>query len=570
MANLVQAHYLHSSEKTFFNYQRTVGDLDITGKNRFPSVIKGLTVDLNNALRLESQFYADFQVNNKEEWERKYLIGIEGERTSAQKVLALVNSPRMIDILSTPKRDKNYEKQQFLQHIQSLTNKIGKELVDYYSNIITNSSEVDIGKLLVEMGLFSKGKKFGHQLSSKTLQQAILKGRMKTLPKEKIKKHTDSQLKQFYNSFKKIDKKSDKANRKAQALTFFNKEIQNLGIPPAEQKVYSEVWNFILTKELMSDKDVRLFSDKSNVTGEVSEKGDVLAYVNFENPFVEINGETQINSMVQQMGRDLVARTGKSGVKSKADTVWIPPNGHKNGHKYYMQNKNSSQQIYNQFKFYNNLESLPNWFTYLPLQRQVKLSTLVEQLSNYKILSDDEKDLLIYLLSNYNVLTKMGAIAKGENKEGVSVAGKTQGYIDMILSKGIQYYISDLLPDESQIDLEKGAAFIIFMDKMLIPKSQIILNLINFIRDLEIQNSRIYTTSYLNGFSTTNYENMVKEKSRVIQEEEQYSDNIVFNYHNQLLVDIGSEYGNKAAEGLWIRNISFRFKIADLLNNNFR
>lgn len=573
MANLVQAHYLHNSEKTFFNYQKQIDDLDINGKNRFPEIIKSLNNLLVEAEALENRFYKDFDVKSKEEWESKYLIGTKGNRTKAQIVLSIINSPSMISILKSGSKGIDKQKKEFIRRLKSsktLRSQLGEALVNYYINIITNSSTINFGELFKEMGLLGTSNSGGaaniKKLSNFDIQKYIFKNaKMKNLPTRTLSSTASDYIKQLERELisNNIAPEQAKMNN---AVNYLKQSLQREGFSQTEIDIYAKAWRIILQRELKPSAEKRLLSySLENVTGDVSESGEVVAYIDISNPFSNDGDEIKINSMVEQWGRELVTRNGNT-VKSKVDTAWRG----KSGQVYLMQNKNTSDSVYQNFRYYNDIKSLPDRFTYLPLQREIELSTLATQLQNYHILNQEEKDTLIYLLTNYNVLSKVGVIAKGNNDRSAAVASKTQAYIDMLLSKGIQYYISDLLPIPSKNGFGDSYSFIIYMDKILIPKSEILRNLIQFIKDMELQNSRIYTSSYIQGFGESQYNAMFGEKIKVIGEELQMNDNVVFDYHNQALVDIGSRYGNDAADGLRIRNISFRFKITDLLNNNFR
>ena len=255
------------------------------------------------------------------------------------------------------------------------------------------------------------------------------------------------------------------------------------------------------------------------VTGEVSEVGEVIAYINFDDPFSFKNsGKTiqNIKSRVIQVGRET-----KKGQKSKVDTVWVAPN--KEGTKYYIQNKNSNADIYRAFQLENDSQKLMDIPTYLPIQGDVSLDHLLTQLGSKGYLAESDKDMLIYLLINYNVLNNYETLAKGQNQKGVPSATKTKDDIDAIISKGIHYFISDTDPfdDTSEGLLGNYAStdFFIFMDRRLIPKSLIIKQLKRFLVDRENSLLRINTTSYLSGFNQADYNSMTDDKTQAMNEE---------------------------------------------------
>lgn len=564
MANLVQQHYLHSSKWTFFNYASSnVAAIQPKMPKRVSKSISDLNNYLQNALNRERQFYADFNVGSAKEWEQRYLIGGTSE---SSKILEIINSPNMISILSTGNQGFSSIKSEFLKAIQKIsTDELPQIIIDELSNKITNSISNNMLDLFKELGLTGANirQTADKSLSNLQIQQILFKSIGGKLPKRTLGRGNSSA------SIKNLEKlltknQGDIYKRKNMALNYFKTELTKYGFSIDKINTLYTAFDKVLTENLMKGNENRLLStNEFHVTGEVSEIGEVIAYIDFNDPFDNTKtGIQSIKSMVTQAGRETVKRANISGVKSKVDTIWTSPKGNK----YFIQNKNSKADIYKPFLMSGDITQLTSYPSYLPLQSDVSLNHLLENFSQYNILSDEDADLLLYLLINYNVLNKYSSLYKGHNNKGTPPAEMTKAAIDRIFSMGIQYFMSDISPVTSPTNLQSAITvsndFIIFMDRFLIPKSLIIRNLINYYKDFNNQLMILQTTSSLSGFSQSALDEMEIKKQNARSSE---GPNVVYDYHNAEMVAAGSEGGNLAAQGIKIKRINLKFNLKNLI-----
>ena len=568
MANLVQQHYLHSHKWTFFNYSNMIPMISPKPNTRLQVLISQLRAMLPNMLNKEQLFYADFGVSDRKQWENKYLIG-GTENTDAQKILSIINSPQMIQILySGVYASQEQLKQKLIKQVESLAkDNIPKAVIKDMQQVIASSAGETVGQIFNELGILGGGKGTGptKNYNNTEIQKMLFS---KVISKKKsanlgtIQKETSDTIKQYTRQ---LIKGSTSTKTRAQRSTeFLRTELQKKGFSEDKITTLVTAWKFILEQNLAKNEENRLVSNAiTTITGEVDETGSVIAYIDFENPF-EKNGNqiTAIRSMVQQSGKQLVDRAGKR-VKSKIDTIWTSPNGRR----YNIQHKNSNAEIYRQFQLTNQLERLPNIPSYIALQGEISFTTLMDRFNMYNILSQEDEDILGYLLINQNVLNNVKELAKG-NQHGNIAAEKTQAMIDQIISMGVQYFLSDLGTTENGIpSLAKDGNndFVIFMGRFLIPLSMIIRNLIKFLEDYQNSIMRVYTTSYIKGFGQGQYNQMNIEKTEAKKDDPEPNN---YDYHNENLVQVGSDYGKQALDKLKIRRISLKFKINNLINQS--
>lgn len=584
MANLVQQHYLHSHKWTFFNNAQISG-LDpktfTKGSLKLDRLINGLQKTQSTMIQREKAFYADFKVANNIEWANKYLLR-SGETSERNIILGIINSPTMISILSTGGQDFEASRRGLVEYFEKMltdsNSNIPVELVRYVLDKAISTNAIDITEFFADLKFIGKGNTNigGTTMSNKDIQQKLFSAMAKTsknfkAPSRILTSVHSTYIKAYEQQITKIlAKERERATR---ASNYLQEQLRLKGISEEKIKIIVQAFNKELNKNLRKGKENRLVSSAvNNVTGEVSEVGEVIAYIDFDDPFKkDKNGRIiDINSMVKQLGRDQVDRNGHQ-VKSKVDTVWTGPTSKK---KYYIQNKNSNAEIYRQFQITNDFEKLLNVPSFLTIQSTANLSYLMEQFTNYGILSEEDKDSLIYLLINYNVLNKFGdeenRLAKGSNDNGIPPAYRTQAAIDQFISQGLQYFLSDLLPQQYIKDNGDIASntidFFIFMDRFLLPKSTIVANLIQFLQDYKNRTLGIFTTSNKGSFSASNYGQMLIEKQQAREEERQSTkEKIKYDYHNENLVQAGSNWGQVAYDSIKISKISVKFTIQNLI-----
>ena len=584
MRNLAQDWYLHSQKWTFFNHARLI-DLDPKNMKTSPrlmSILKELDNVYTEAKKREQQFYNDFGVTSAAEWSKKYLILGDSKNS---KVLNIINSPDMIAILSTGGKNFEVVKNNFIKEMNEAIkrtgeNSLSREIGEYIVDITKNSLAQDIGSLFQELGVLGNKKSSikGTNFSNKDIQQMIFKAiPVKKIPQRVLTSANSEYLKYLRQSLTKVQK--NERQRAVLAENYLQQQLVKDGrFSATEIKNILAAFKHEIKKNLQPNAENRLVSESDNlVIGEVSEVGEVIAYMDFLDPFTQDEqGNKIVNSIVTQMGRTL----NKSNKKSKVDTIWTAPNGNK----YNIQNKNSNADIYRQYQLMGTLESMTEYPTFLPLQSNVSFAYLLNKLYEYKALTTQEQDELAYLLINYNVLNKFAdsyedgtekeKIAKGstpnkviekkkekgENVSQIPPALRTQAAVDQIMSKAMQYFMSDLfLPDGKKFTnglVEKSNDFIIFMDRQLIPKSLIAQKLIGFLIDYKNETMRLYTTTGLKGFGQAQFTDMVlqKKKARMTDPEPDKYD-----YHNANLVQVGSDFGTIAANNLYVKKISLKF-----------
>lgn len=586
-ANLVQEHYLHSSKWTFFNNAHQLSNLDLKntsrGNTKIDRLIKQLEKTSQTAKTREQEFYTDFGVKNNIEWANKYLLRGGANDSDRQKILDVINSPTMISLLTTGGQDFEATQRGMIQYFKEQLNKsnIPRDIVEYMLDKAIHTNALDISQFFEEVGFIGKGETTikNKTYTNKEIQKWLFEGfkssgKNFTPPKKILTSVYSDYLKKYQQQIEKVlTRERQRANS---AIKYLREQLELKGLSKDKITTVVQVFEREINKNLSKRKnnENRLVSSANNlVTGEVSEVGEVIAYIDFDNPFnYDAAGRVRsINSMVTQLGRDLVDRAGNK-VKSKVDTIWTGPS---TGKKYFMQNKNSNAEIYRQFQLTNDFEKLLNYPSFLTIQSNVSLPYLMEQFTNYHILSEEDKDSLIYLLINYNVLNKFSAknestIAKGVNDDNIPPAVRTQAAIDQYISQGLQYFLSDLLPQElvkSSDDeiTNRSNDFIIFMDRFLIPKSTILDNLIEFLNDYTQRALSIYTTTSKGKFSNSDYESMVLEKIAARAEEEDGSGRVEYDYHNANLVQAGAEWGQVAYDEVKISRVNIKFTINNLV-----
>ena len=584
-ANLIKEHYLHSSKWTFFNNARAVGNLDpkvaTKGHTKIDRLIQQLEKTNQLAKSREKEFYDDFKVSNNIEWANKYLLRT-GATSDRAIILEVINSPTMISLLTTGGKDFEATQRGMIQYFKDQLNEsnIPKDIVEYMLDKAIHTNALDISQFFKELGFIGKGETTIKNItySNKQIQKWLFEGfkasgKNFTPPKKILTSIYSDYLKKYQQQIEKVlARERQRAN---EAIKYLREQLKLKGLSDNKIDIVVKVFEREINKNLTKRKnnENRLVSSANNlVTGEVSEVGEVIAYIDFDNPFnYDAAGRVRsINSMVTQLGRDLVDRAGNK-VKSKVDTIWTGPT---TGKKYFMQNKNSNAEIYREFQLTNDFEKLLNYPSFLTIQSNVSLTHLLEQFTNYNILSEEDKDSLIYLLINYNVLNQFSyddtnKIAKGNNDDNIPPAIRTQAAIDQFISQGLQYFLSDLLPAE-QIkengDIAKRSNdFIIFMDRFLLPKSTIIDNLIEFLNDYKKRVLSVYTTSSKGKFSKGDYQSMVMEKLSARAEEEMSGEQIQYDYHNENLVQAGAEWGQVAYDEIQISKVNIKFNINNLI-----
>lgn len=579
MANLVSGPYLHSQKWTFF--QNVVNEVvqvspndNGKGQGYLNSVIANLEKEVSTLQTREQQFYSDFGVANNVEWANKYLKIAKGQNgTDEQKILSVINSREMIGILTSGNRNmtKLQEQQKgVIQELETLfaNSDFPKALVQQLINnavAATNSGGASDFTEYIQQVFNNKGKVTADQqkILIALLKKAGVVNEKGNTPL--IQKLTSTYISKMGRKLA-PSKKEVTPEEKARLSEAYLREKLTNQISDDKLETVLKAWRIIVNQDIAKGKSRDLTANTiSNVIGEVSEIGEVIAYIEFEKPFEETKDGTIINSRVTQMGKELVNRLGSNEVKSKKDTVWVGP---KTKTPYYIQNKNSIQEIYSEYDNLRVAQALPEKIpSHIPIQGDINLQTLLNKMTQAGVLGFDDSEAIAYMLVNYNVLAKFGdatkgRIYKGRNKSNVAPAGQTQAIIDQLMAQGIRYFLGDLLKlknNEFEVD---NVDFIIYQDNWLIPLSMLVKQMILFVTDYSQSLSHIYTKSSLKGgFSMSDFEAMNKAKAEARATDPNPKEH---DYHLAQMVNVGVQAGQQVLPGIKV-SVSLKMKLRNLV-----
>lgn len=566
MANLIDANkpYLHSNKWTFFNYcnaeiPQLRNKYNLSKDKYIQSLMAKLERLKSKAENREQQFYQAFKVKDNIEWAEQYLIPKDGKPgTLQQTILRVINSQEMFDILAIDSSNRwtSDMEEELRQAIAVAEKSIGQaaeselfqQAVGQVVENFTWRSMLQVAKSLSKQ---KNGDALFRQWESE-LMKAILNGSKKSFRISLNEKYQKNRVKEMKSSIRKkfkvdsSDKIAKSVNYLRSALTGAQLKDGTTVSPEVAEKVVAQ-WKKHLRGKI--ERRNRLLADEgSNITGEIGESNDILAYIK-----IEVEGENYNFTNVYAEGfSDKVSRLSSNGnqnnVSSKTDMVWTAPNGQQ----FYFQNKNSLTS----WEDYGVKDSVNNTFgrpVELKLNDEVKLTTLENQLMATKVISKDDIALLSYLLVNLNVLNKYSLKeeyllhkgkgqkkTKGADGKEVVMAARTQQFVSQILSSAVQFFCSDIESLNDGFQFINTYDFINYKSRYLIPMSMVYNSLIISLTDYFNSIMRIWITTQLDGYSQDAFNALYERKKEVKKKDPNGS---VHDYHYQPLVEEGQKEG---------------------------
>lgn len=579
--NLINHIYLHSSK---WNFLRQVEDIDIQTAGRgvagYQRALEILRQEISKRQQKESRFYNHFKVGSAIDWSNKYLIPESNniELSLQQKILKVVNSSEMLNILSRLDAGQDFIKQQLKQ----LTNEEAPQAIIKIFNKFSESKAIEdcIADALIT------NLKPGDRAGQIKQQQSLLENFEKWLGVENLKnkdlltsrksKTISKIITALKRKYRDIEKTIEQSGRYLEE-TLKNKPYS---VDPVVAVAVRNRWKEILKKEIDNDEKKGLTSAvPTYIIGAIQETGTTLSFdmaLTYDDDLIgkmKSRRGKPIYLEVSNWGSDLVDRFGKD-VQSKVDTRFEFKNSF--GEKiegYNIQEKNS----YNDY--YNDLEEIPEFkglqdgkVGQLKLHGDIDLNTFKKQLSQISkmgglVSNEAQLRVLTYLLVNLNVLNQDYAEIKRHGgratKAGPGSLQGTQSLINRILSEDLSLFISDFIKTGVKKYKQKESVdFVIFKSRVLIPSSYIFQSILD-----SLENN---TNGYISGLSTysklksgfsSNYNAMVEKKYNAV--------NGMFdmkrNYQDSALVDAGSEAGNTAKNLIAITGVKLNFNIKNLV-----
>lgn len=581
MANLIDANkpYLHSNKWTFFNYcnaeiPQLRNKYDLNKDKYIQSLMAKLERLKSKAENREQQFYQAFKVKDNIEWAEQYLIPKDGKPgTLQQTILRIVNSQEMFDILaidSTNRWTSDME-EELRQAIavaeksigQAAESKLFQQAVGQVVEDFTWRSMLQVAKSLSKR---KNGDALFKQWESE-LMKAIFDGSRKSFRISLNEKYQKNRIKEMKSSIRKkfkvdsSEKITKSVNYLRSALTGAELKDGTTVSPEVAEKVVSQ-WKRHL-REKVERRNRLLADENSNITGEIGESNDILAYIR-----IEIEDENYNFTNVYAEGfSDKVSRLSHNGnqsnVSSKTDMIWTAPNGQQ----FYFQNKNSLTS----WEDYGIKDSINNTFgrpVELKLNDGVKLTTLESQLMATKVVSKDDIALLSYLLVNLNVLNKYSLKDEyllhkgkgqrktiGEDGKEIVMAARTQQFVSQILTSAVQFFCSDIESLNNDFQFINTYDFINYKSRYLIPMSMVFNSLIISLTDYFNSVMRIWVTTQLDGYSQNAFNALYEKKMKANENDPNSS---IHDYHHKPLVDVGQEEGESVLNLIHVNPVRLR------------
>ena len=607
MTNLLKGPYLHSWKWNFFKNVAGLPEINDMSPTRLNKVKTELLKEYKNAKNKENQFFKDYNIsgsNRNKQWAEQYLITKGHEGTYRQKIFKILDDNQFTYILTGQKYQKLLIKrfsEEFEDAIIKSNDLIDDITLSEIRDYLTKASEGIIVTTLQEamgqIGILGTTKHKNAILQDSNigykLQKAIIQdGKFSDIivPKRERKKQKVKTPKSYKRQFKDVGtlrsssspilKKfvdtaskiwsTTREERIEEAIQYFTDKLEEYKIPKDKRKTLISVFRHMLEED-SQDKGY-LFGEFNKSKGELQEKAGILVFLDYDNPFSELKGKKEINSLMKQTGQKLVDRMGQS-VQSKIDNVLYSPKGRP----YYIQQKASTASIYNEFDMTEDIDNLnEDILSSINLGGEISLSNLLQKFKYTKILDDEESELLAYMLVNYNVLYHYGDLHKGntKNKDGgynSDGAFVTANIIDQLLSKGVQLFVSDLIQDKfGEFKSFHPWDFIIFRNRWLIPRSMILRSILNFIKDKTDTLMTLRSTSYLktNKFQPDDFFTMEEEKeeARIEERKKAGKNRIAYDYHNADMVRAGRAGGQAAYQAIKVNNVTLKFKLKNLIS----
>ena len=598
VTNLIKKQYLHSNRWLFYQNLMYNG-LPINETNgkktiQLKEALANLKKIVNDARNMEIDFYNDFGVKDYKEWSEKFLIGKNnGNDTKIGKLTYIMHSRELYNILSTPDKQQQKERNEII--ISAIQEAAKGKISNYMMSKLTKKTPQSLGEAFKTIGILNKTK------NSKDIQQTIIKHILKDLsddpdliPKGAVIKPDSAKLKKIENQIK-IDPTKD--NRLLKSSNFIENEMRKSNMfNDKEISGVLSMWKDIFIRDSQG-KDRRLTSfDINKVEGKVQEVEKQITmsqlFLNFDFNSLGLNDKEYniagFKTLVKVQGDELVERFknkdgGRDRSESKIDTEWIGPTTKK---RYYIQEKNSIGEFYTAFDMSGDPNDISKTIpAQIKVQSNIKLTSLLDHFKQAHIYpNDDIYDFITYCLINFEVLNKWAADEDNDDKADRNIQNKklykrdsnkneskfvgsalTQRTIEQFLAGGLQIFISDIIdkeiPDENPIAF-KSYNFIIYRGRYLIPVSKIIEQLIAYIETIDTSLFRLRFTSSLSGYNDSTMRDIYNTKIEKLKDDP----DTTADYHNEQLVQYGSEQGNLAAEALKIGGIRLNFSQVNLQN----
>lgn len=566
MANLIDANkpYLHSNKWTFFNYcnaeiPQLRDKYDLSKDKYIQSLMAKLEHLKAKAENREQQFYQAFNVKDNLEWAEQYLIPKDGKPgTLQQTILRIINSKEMFDILAVDSTNRWTEdmETELKQAIAVAEKSIGQaaeseRFQQAVGQVVENFTWQSLQRVAKSLSKQGQGDALFKQWESE-LMKAILNGSKKSFRISLNEKYQKNRIKEMKSAIRKKFK-VDSSEKIAKSIEYLRNSLTGAQLkdgttvsPEIAEKVVAQWEKHLRAK---TERSNRLLADEgSNITGEIGESNDIIAYIR-----LEIEGENYNFTNVYAEGfSDKVSRLSNNGnqnnVSSKTDMIWTAPNGQK----FYFQNKNSLTT----WEDYGIKDSVNNTFgrpVELKLNDEVKLETLESQLMATKVISKNDVALLSYLLVNLNVLNKYSLKkeyllhkgrgqrkTKGEDGEDIVMAARTQQFASQILTSAVQFFCSDIDSLNNDFQFTNMYDFINYKSRYLIPMSMVFNSLIISLTDYFNSVMRIWITTQLDGYSQQAFNALYSRKQDIMKKEPK---EVPYDYHNEALVEEGQKEG---------------------------
>ena len=590
MANLIDAKrpYLHNKKWNFFNYcndqiPQLRNGYDLSSDKYIRSLISRLEGLKSHAEEREQKFYDAFGVKDNIKWAEQYLIPKEGKLGNLQQtILRIINSKEMFNILAGDdgtRWTKDME-EEFKKAIAVAERSIGEAAQsENFQKAITQVVEDFSWQSISQVAKSLSSNKNGDALFKNwesELMRAILGDAKKSFRISLNEKYQKNKVKEMKSVIRKKFKvgNSEKITKSVAYLrsALASAQLKDGTTISADviEKIVAQ-WEKHLRSN--SERSNRLLSDEnSNITGEIGESNDIIAYIR-----ITVDGENYNFDKVYAEGfSDKVKRVGQNGntnnVSSKIDMVWTAPNGEQ----FLFQNKNSLTS----WEDYGINSTVDNTFgrpVELKLNDGVKLTTLEEQLMATSVVTQNDIALLSYLLVNLNVLNKFSLSEedvlhkgkgkkKGKDGKEIPMAEKTQVLVSSILSSAVQFFCADTIELNGKFKFDKTYDFINYKSRYLIPMSVVYNSLIISLTDYFKAVMRIWITTRLDGYSTQEFDTLWVIKHLTMMDEPK---NVPHDYHNEQLVEAGQDEGEKVLNLIQVNPIRLKiFNPKEFFTNN--
>ena len=600
--NIVERHYLHSSPITFIrNMPDSIDDWSFSKEGKILKIKESLESDLEKHRLREEKCYREAKVNNVKELTEKFFT-FKDNNDPGKIAEKIILSQQMRDILEYGMDDKalwaELKKAISLKknnkYRAQLEKEIGSELTNYFFAACDNAIESGLNSQIATiLGINIKNDiiSISSNIGIKKYQKAVTTYLNKVLDdKDNIYKKIKGAVEGSRGQLRSENSKYIKAIKKAianrhrniekmivQAVNYLATELVKTGtVSERDIKLATKLFEASLRKD--AEKEKRLISgNASAISGELAEQvliiQDIINTANekgnefrviieekelTEEEFLSLSKDKLLKFSAStnsryflENGAERVDRFGKK-LQSKVDTVFYP-SGNKNGTPYYLSLKNSYQEIVQEALITNNLKELQGKFGVMLQGSTTSLITILNQLQSISYLAEEEKNDLIYVITNALINNTYKSISdRGTYTSSTSQVSfvNTINAVERILVGGINLFISDYTLKGSKnsnfYGVDKTIDFVLIANNWLVPVSTIIENILKIIDKISSEMTALESRVdfYLKGYSSTQFEELRVEKLKAVGGHFDKSQN----YKDDNLVKVGSDAGNKAAQ----------------------